>query len=205
MGLHAHVGRGPGRVGGEQLRHIGFRAAVAAGLVKPCGFVHHQLGAAHLRIGARDRELHALILPDRPSEHIALLGVAARPPDEPFGVADAFGRDQDALGVHAGQDVTEALPFAADQILGRHAQVVEEYFGGGMVHHGADRPDGEALAPGLAHVDQEHREPFGAFLRLLPRRGAGEQQHQVGMLDPRRPDFLAVDDVMVVIADRGGA
>ena len=43
----------------------------------------HQSAAAHLRIGARDRELHALVLADRPAEHHALLGVGRRLVDEP--------------------------------------------------------------------------------------------------------------------------
>ena len=70
----------------------------------------------------------------------------------------------------------------------------------------ADRRDGEAFAVALAHVDQEYREAVGAFLDLLARRGARQQQHQVGMLGARGPDLLAVDDVMVVaFAPRGGA
>ena len=56
------------------------------------------------------------------------------------------------------------------------------------------------------HVDQKHRQAVGALLGLLPRRGAREQQHQVGMLGARGPDLLAVDDVMVVaFAPRRGA
>ena len=39
----------------------------------------------------------------------------------------------------------------------------------------------------------------------LARRGARQQQHQIGMLGARGPDLLAVDDVMVAVADRGGA
>jgi hypothetical protein len=62
-------------------------------------------------------------------------------------VADAFGGDQDALGVHAVEDVAEALALLADQVLGRHLQVVEEQLGGGVVHHRADRADGQAPCP----------------------------------------------------------
>ena len=50
----------------------------------------------------------------------------------------------------------------------------------------------------LADVDQEHREAFGALLHLLDRRGAREQQHQVGVQRARGPHLLAVDDVAVV-------
>ena len=178
----------------------------APGLVFGRGLVHHQFGGAHLRIGARDRKLHALVLPDRPVEQSALLGIGGGFGDEPFGVADAFRRDQDALGIHAGQDVAEALAFLADQIFRRHAQVVEEHFRCRVIHHGADRIDGDAGALRQPHVHQKHRQPVGALLGLLLRRGARQQQHQVGMFGARGPDFLAVDDVVVVaFAPRGGA
>src|SRR5581483_4759045 len=102
---------------------------------------------------ARDRELHALVLPDRPIEQHALLGIARRLVDKPFGVADAFGGDEDALGVHAGQDVAETLALLADQVFRRHAQVVEENLRGGVVHHGADRRDRHRRAVRQMHVD----------------------------------------------------
>ena len=113
--------------------------------------------------------------------------------------------DQDALGVHAAEDVAEALAFLADQVLGRHAQVVEEHLGGRVVHHGADRIDLQRVA-GRMHVDEEYGEAVSALLHLLARRSAGEQQHQVGMLGTRGPDLLPVDHVAVVaVAHRGGA
>ena len=51
------------------------------------------------------------------------------------------------------------------------------------------------------HVDQEHGQAFGALLHLIERRGAHQQQHQVGFVRARGPDFLAVDDVVVALAD----
>ena len=117
-----------------------------------------------------------------------------------FGVADAFGGDQDALGVHAGENVAKSLAFLADQVLGGHLHVREEHFGRGVVHHGADRADLEAVALGLAHVDDEHRQAIGALLGLFLRRGAREQHHQVGMFGAAGPDLLAVDDVVVAVA-----
>ena len=47
-------------------------------------------------------------------------------------------------------------------------------------------------------VDEEHGEALGALLDLVGRRGAGEQQHQVGVQHAAGPDLLAVDDVAVV-------
>ena len=39
---------------------------------------------------------------------------------------DRFGGDQDALGIHAVQDVFEAAAFLADAVVGRHVQSVDE-------------------------------------------------------------------------------
>ena len=74
-----------------------------------------------------------------------------------------------------------------------------------MIHHGADRADRQPVVPGLPHVDEEHRKARGARLRLLARRGARQQQHEIGMLGARGPDLLAVDDIVVAVADGGGA
>src|SRR5438270_18299 len=60
---------------------------------------------------------------------------------QPAAIADAFLRHQDALGVHAVEDVAEALAFLADQILGRHFQVVEVHLGRVVVDHRLDRAD----------------------------------------------------------------
>ena len=74
-----------------------------------------------------------------------------------------------------------------------------------MIHHGADRVDGQPVIFHLPHIDQEHREAGGARLRLLARRGARQQQHEIGMLGARGPDLLAVDHIMIAVADGGGA
>ena len=74
-----------------------------------------------------------------------------------------------------------------------------------MIHHGADRPDGQSVALHRAHVEQKYGKSGCARLRLLARRGAGKEQHEIGILGPRGPDFLAVDDVAVAVARRRGA
>ncbi|MNL15323.1 hypothetical protein D3C87_1363040 [compost metagenome] len=73
-----------------------------------------------------------------------------------------------------------------------------------MVDHVRDRLHGQAIADGFTQVDQEDRHAFGLFLHLGQRRGACQQDHQVGMLDPRDPDLLAVDHVLVAALDRRG-
>ena len=56
-----------------------------------------------------------------------------------------------------------------------------------------------------AHVDDERGQPVGALRRLVARRGARQQQHQVGVLGAAGPDLLAVDDVVVALALGEGA
>ena len=162
--------------------------------------LHHQFRRAHLRVGACKRELDALVLPDRPAEHLAIPRVVGRLAQEPFGVADAFRGDQQPFGVHAVQDVAEAAALDADQVLGRDDHVVEEHLGRVVVHHRADRADRQALAQDCPHVHDEGRQPLGALSpsdRL--RRGARQQQHQVGVFGAAGPDLLAIDDVFVAL------
>src|SRR2546426_2796869 len=117
----------------------------------------------------------------------------------------SLGADQDALGVHAVEDVAKALAFLADEVFRGHFQLVDENLRGGVVDHGADRADREPLAQRGFHVDDEHRQAFGLLPHLFARRGAREEQHDVGVLGARGPDFLAVHDVAVAFLDRGRA
>jgi hypothetical protein len=208
VGLQTDVGGFPGGVGCEQLSHVGFGAAGLAGVEERRRFVAHEICGAQVGVGAGDRELDALVLPDGAVENDALAGVAPRAIDEPETVADAFGGDEDAFGVHAIEDVAEALALFADEGLGGNLEVIEEDFVGLVVDHVADGAQREAGGP-LAQVDQEHRKPFGLFRDFGERRGARQEEHQVGMLDTRNPHLLTIDDVAVAApvgegADFGG-
>jgi len=86
--------------------------------------------------------------------------------DEPAAVADALGRDQDALGVHPIEDVAEALALDTDQILGRHPHILEGQCGRAVVEHGADRSHGQAIPDGLMQVDDEDAEPVAALTHV---------------------------------------
>jgi hypothetical protein len=133
-----------------------------------------------------------------------VIGVGAGFFREPFRVADAFGADENTFGIHAGEDVAKALAFLADQRVCRDPHVIEKHFGRRMVHHSADRPDGQAVILHLAHVEQKHRVSVGAFFDLVARRRARQQQHQIGIFGPRRPDFLAIDDIIIALKPGGG-
>ena len=157
MELDAGVGRLPRGLGGEIFRHVGLRAAGLARVIKTACLEAHEIGRLDLDIAFGDRELHALVLADRPAEDDALLGIGRHLIDEPVAVADAFGRDQDALGVEAGEDVLEAVSLFADQVLGRNLEIVEEEFVGLVIDHVEDGPDAEAGLHRLLDVDDEDR------------------------------------------------
>ena len=141
--------------------------------------------------------------PDRATEDDALGCIRGRLVDEPAPVADALRRDQDPLRVHAVEDVAEPLALLADERVRRHLQAVDEDLRGGVVDHRLDRADRHrSRRRGPLHVDDERREALRLLLHLLERRRPREEQHEVGVERPRRPDLLPVDDVAAVRRSR---
>jgi hypothetical protein len=65
----------PRGLGGQVLGHVGLGAAGLVGVEQAAGLPAHQVGGLDLDVGLGDRELHALVLADRPAEHHALLDV----------------------------------------------------------------------------------------------------------------------------------
>jgi hypothetical protein len=94
------------------------RTALGASEQRGTASEAHQVGRLDLDVALGDRELHALVLPDRSAEHHALLGVGADPCRRTSSRHRCTRRDQRALGVQAIQDVPEAPAFGADEILG---------------------------------------------------------------------------------------
>src|SRR3546814_749697 len=84
------------------------------------------------------------------------------------------------------------------------SDLVEEHLGAGVVHHGADRLDGDAAADRLAQVDDEDRESLALLGHLVFRRRAREQQHQIAVLGAAGPYLLAAHDVAVALAPGAG-
>ena len=159
----------------------------------------HQVGGLGLGVGLGQRELDALVLGDRSAEDDALLAVCDGPVDKPAGVADRLGCDQNALGVHAVQDVVEAAVFFADQIGLGNFQIVEKELIGLVVDHGVDLANLDRVAGPLARIDQEHAQPQGFFGALGRRGGPRQQQHHVGVLDAGDENLGPVDDVVVPV------
>src|SRR5215467_15410167 len=106
----------------------------------------HQRRGFNIGEGACQRKLYALVPPDGPPEYHAFLCIIAGAIEEPSAIANTLRRDQDTLGVQAIEKITEALAFFADQVLSGDFDVVQEYLRSRVVHHGADRTNGESVA-----------------------------------------------------------
>src|SRR5579884_371986 len=155
-GLDRGVGGFPGGFGGKMLGHVGFGTAGLSAVEALGSVVAHQIGGADVRVRLGDREGDALVLTDWPAKDNALAGVFGGAIDEPVAVADALGGQQDALGIHAVEDIAEAIPFLADQIRGRDGDIVEVDLVRLVVHEGADRLDRQAVAASVGEIDQEY-------------------------------------------------
>src|SRR6266436_3599782 len=70
--------------------------------------------------------LDRLVLTDLPTEDHSLLRVGAGAIERRLAEPDSLGGDQDALGVHAVQDVLEASALLADAVGLGNAQAVDE-------------------------------------------------------------------------------
>ena len=145
--------------------------------------------------------LDRLVLPDRPVEHDALLGVGRGLAQRRAAKPDALGADQDALGIHAVQDVFEALALLADPVGHRHRQRVDEQLVGvdGAPSHLRDFPDIDVAA---VEVGVEQAQAFGAARDLIERRGAGKDEHLARDLRGRNPDLLTRNNVALAVACR---
>ena len=86
--LEAGVRRLPRGLRRQQLGDVGLGAAGLPGVEQLGRLVPHQVRGLESRVGPRDRELHALVRPDRPAEHHPLGRVLAGAVEEPAAVAD---------------------------------------------------------------------------------------------------------------------
>ncbi len=88
MRVQARVGGVPGGLAGQQLGHVGFGAALLAGVEQPGGLGTQQIGRFQARVRLGDGELNSLVGADRPTEDDPLRSVVGGPLDEPAPIAE---------------------------------------------------------------------------------------------------------------------
>src|SRR5256885_1824136 len=99
-------------------------AAGLACVVKGGRLEHHQIRRLERHPVCGERVLDRLVLADRAVEDDTLFRVGGGAIDRAAPEPDQLGADQDALGIHAVQDVFEALAFFADAVRFGHRQAV---------------------------------------------------------------------------------
>src|SRR3954470_14012175 len=108
--LKAGVGGLPRGFRREVLGHVGLGSAGLVRIEATARVEAHQVGGFEFDEGFGDRELHALVLADRPPEHDALVDVGNHLVDEPVAVADALSGDQRALAFRPSRMYLKPLP-----------------------------------------------------------------------------------------------
>ena len=201
------VRRRPRCFRGEELRHVRLSRAFLPAVVAGSGIEANEVGCAKRCVGAGQRELHSLVGPDRPTEHLALARILDGTLEQETTVAEALRRDEDPLGVHAVEDVAEAAALLADEGISGNHDIIEEDLRRVVVDHRADGLDGHAGE--IAHVEDEGRQSLGGLRAFFVGSRASEQQHEVGVERTRRPDLLTVDapalgDAFSAGSDPGG-
>ena len=73
-----------------------------------------------------------------------------------------------------------------------------------MVDHIGNRTNRKTRFFCRAQVHHKDGHAFGLFTHLGQRRGSGQQNHEVRVLHPRNPNFLAIDHIAVTFFDGGG-
>src|SRR5262249_44119590 len=120
--LEAPVRRAVRELAGEELRHRGGAAEVAALVLLPRGLVDEPARRLDLRRHVDELLLHRLELRDRLAELLALLRVVVGEVVRALREADAHRRDRDAAAVEDLQELLEALAARAEQVPLRHAR-----------------------------------------------------------------------------------
>src|ERR1700737_2479661 len=92
--------------------------------------------------------LDRLVLADRAVEHVALFGISGRARQRHLAKPDRFGGDQDALRVHAVQDILKTAAFLAETIFQGNFKILDEELVGidRFAAHLLDLMNGDAAA-----------------------------------------------------------
>src|SRR6478735_6026855 len=134
--------------------------------------------------------LNRLVLTNRTAEHDTLAGVVGGLAQRRAAEPNRLGRNQDALGVHALQDVFKAAAFFADAVSGRYRQRINKQL------IGVDRASshlGDFAYIDILSIERrvEKTQAFGSPLDVVDRRSPRQDQHLARNLRGRDPDLLA--------------
>ena len=185
----------------QHLAHGRFHGVGHLVVLQPGGLVGHELAGFDAGVHVGQLELDRLKLADRLVELLALLGVGQRPLEGPFGDAEGLGGDADPPAVEGVHGDVEPLPFLAEQVFDRHAQVVKGK-GGGVAAADAHLvlvlEDGDA---GRFQIDDEGADP----LVLQAAVEGGKQNAGAEIAAVGDEGLAAVDDKLVAFPlVRGG-
>src|SRR3954452_4999793 len=191
-------------VRGEQLGHRRPLAQPALVAVRHrARLVEQFAGGRRPGLHVGELELDALEVVDRLAERDPLLGVLVRVVGRALGDADRLRRGAQARALEHGERHRQALALDADEVLVRHAHVLEDRGAGRRALDAElvlELGDAEALA---VLLDDERAEAPLAVALLGCR--AGEDDVEVGDRGVRDPVLRAVDDPLVAVADGGRA
>ncbi|MNJ45829.1 hypothetical protein D3C77_409410 [compost metagenome] len=163
----------------------------------------HQVGRFQLHPALGQRMLDALVQADRAVEHFALQRIVRRPGQRGAAQAHGFAGHQNALGVHAVEDVLEALALLANAVGHRYPQAIDEHLVGvdGLAAHLVDLMHVDAAA---VEVGVEQAQAIALVLDLFQRRGARQDQHLFGDAGRGDEGLDPMQHVVVALAHGAG-
>ncbi len=141
MGLQCGIRRLPRGVSGQQLCHVGFGSTRSIAIKEFGRSETHQVGSLNIDVCLGNRKLHSLVLTNGPPKYDTLVGILYRSLDKPVPIAERLGRDQNAFGIQAVEQIAKPFSFLSDELFKGNMEVVEEHLRCMMIDHGADRLD----------------------------------------------------------------
>jgi hypothetical protein len=200
--LHEVVRDGPGHLAAEQFDQRGLDADVVVVVIgEHAAELQHGLHAVGRRRHKRDLASDRLVTADGPTPLHAVLRPLPGHGDAPLTGPDTVGRQRQPAGVQGGQRDLEALALLADEVLLRHADLVEAgdaVLQSAQAHEPVAAFDGDALAVGL-HDERADTAAVAVRLRYL-----GHDDEQAGDRAIGGPQLDAVEDVVALGRRRRG-
>src|SRR6266849_5213246 len=137
VAIETGIGCLPGCFSTEVFGHIRLGPAWLPGIEHSRGFEAYEVCGFDRHVGLGNGKLHTLVGADGFPEDHPIFRVLHGFFNEPAPVTHRFRGYQDALGIHAIQDIGKPLALLADETVSRNLHVVEKEHIGRMVQHGA--------------------------------------------------------------------